>query len=153
MKILIHPFSNDFNGKNAKNYPYWNNLIKKLKEKHEINQIGIKEEQIIEGVTNFYKNLNFNNLKKIVNEHDLWISIDSFLPHFCKCYNLKNGIVIWGKSNPEIFGYKENVNLLKDKKYLRENQFDIWHNEEENKDAFVDINIILNEVSNGCWNN
>lgn len=146
MKILIHPYSTKYTDRNAKNYPFWNELIFELKKDHEINQIGMDENELIDGVSNFYKGLNFKNLKKVVNEHDLWISIDSFLPHLCKCYNLKSGIVLWGKSNPAIFGYSNNKNLLKDKKYLRSNQFDTWYKEKIDKESFVDINVIIKEV-------
>jgi hypothetical protein len=52
-------------------------------------------------------------------------------------YNRKQGVVIFSQSSPDIFGYKENVNLLKHKKYLREKQFWLWEQCEYNKDAFV----------------
>ena len=151
MKILIHPYSNNYDNKNAKNYPFWNELIYNLSKEHEINQIGIEEP--LKNITHFYKNISFKNIKKVIEENDLWISIDSFLPHYCKCYNLKSGIVLWGTSDPNIFGYKENRNLLKHRKYLRKNQFLTWHNEKENPDAFVDYEIVMNEVNNGCRNN
>jgi hypothetical protein len=65
-----------------------------------------------------------------------WIGVDSFFQHFC--WDLgKPGIVIWGQSDPNIFGHPENINLLKDRKYLREKQFWLWEQAEYNEEAFV----------------
>jgi hypothetical protein len=55
-------------------------------------------------------------------------------------YNLHGiyGVVIWGKSDPLLFGYPENVNLLKDRKYLRARQFYIWDDEPFDPEVFVE---------------
>jgi hypothetical protein len=49
----------------------------------------------------------------------------------------KPGIVLWGQSDPLIFGHPENNNLLKDRKYLREKQFWWWEQCDYNAEAFV----------------
>ena len=145
--ILISPYSRKLrNGnKNPKNYPYWENLIKMLKEiDKDIIQIGIDNEKRL--VSNFKKNLPLQNIKKLISMSNIWISIDNFLPHVS--YHLqKQGIVLWGHSDPIIFGYPENINLLKNRKYLRKNQFDTWENCEYNEDAFVKPGIIINELN------
>ena len=56
------------------------------------------------------------------------------------------GIVIFSKSDPKVFGYEQNINLLKDKKYLRSKQFDIWEAEEFDKDSFVTPDVILEHI-------
>jgi hypothetical protein len=54
--------------------------------------------------------------------------------------------VIWSQSNPLIFGHEENINLLKDKKYLRKEQFYLWEQCEYNKDAFVEPTTVLKHI-------
>jgi hypothetical protein len=49
----------------------------------------------------------------------------------------KPGIVLWSVSDPEIFGYPENLNLLKDRKYLRKDQFAVWEAVTLDPETFV----------------
>lgn len=141
--IIISPYAQKLrNGKeNPKNYPYWKELIAMINEP--IVQVGVgKEQQLVE---DFRPNLSFSDLTTLVQECKTWISVDSFFQHFC--WDLKKpGIVIWSQSDPNIFGHKENINLLKDKKYLRPNQFHIWEQCEYNKDAFVSPEQVLKNI-------
>jgi ADP-heptose:LPS heptosyltransferase len=73
----------------------------------------------------------------LLGQCDSWIAVDNFLPHMASYLGVR-GIVLWGQSDPKIFGCKENVNLLKHPKYLRKNQFDYWENAEYKKQAFVE---------------
>lgn len=136
--IIISPYAQKLrNGKiNPKNYPYWQELVEQLyKNKFEVVQVGVNGEEPL--VSDFRKNLSLDKLSNLVNECDTWISVDSFFQHFC--WDLKKpGIALWSQSNPEIFGHPENINLLKDKKYLRPNQFHIWEQCDYNKEAFVE---------------
>lgn len=132
--ILIHPFARDLrDGRpNPKNYPYWEELISKIDEP--IIQVGTSSEPKL--VDNFEADLPLEYLSELVNECRTWIGIDSFFQHFC--WDLKKpGIVLWGQSDPSIFGHPENINLLKDRKYLREKQFWIWEQAEYKPEAFV----------------
>ena len=117
--IIISPYAQKLrNGKiNPKNYPYWTKLVKELsKNGYEIVQIGIEGEDPL--VPDFRKNLSLTELDKLVKSCDTWIGVDSFFQHFC--WDLKKpGIVLWAQSDPDIFGHSENINLLKDRKYLR----------------------------------
>ena len=133
--ILIHPFAKKLtNGKqNPKNYPYWKELLEYIDE--EIIQIGVEGE--IQLVSDFRKNLALYELAALTTQCKTWISVDSFFQHFCWDLN-KPGIVIFGQSDPNIFGHPENVNLLKDRKYLREKQFWLWEQCDYNADAYVD---------------
>jgi hypothetical protein len=129
MKILI----NRGNNLTAKSYHYWDELISLL-EGHEIKEIkGILPE---------------NEIINLVNWCDKWISIDSFLQHLVAYHKLKPGIVIWGLSDPELFGYKENINLLKDKKYLRQGieQYLFWKDVPIKKDSFVSAKEVYNSM-------
>lgn len=133
--IIISPYSKKLrNGKtNPKNYPYWKELIPLIKYDTVI-QVGVTgEEQLVE---EFHKDLNLQQLAELVDRCRTWISVDSFFQHFC--WDLgKPGIVLWGQSDPSIFGHSENLNLLKDRKYLREKQFWIWEQCEFREDCWV----------------
>ena len=94
----------------------------------------------------FKQNLSFNEIVRLINESDAWISVDSFLQHLCAYHRLKRGIVIFSQSDPKIFGYTRNINLLKDRKYLRDKQFWLWEQCEYNKEAFVTDEEVLKAV-------
>ena len=147
-KIIISPWAKKLrNGKeNPKNYPYWNELVSLLKaNRYYIIQIGIEGENLI-GADDGEFNLSLKKLKKTVKLCDTWISIDSFFQHLAS--PIKKGIVLWSLSSFDIFGYKSNINLLKSKKYLRENQFDLWENCEFNSKAFVDVETVIYHIKN-----
>jgi hypothetical protein len=132
--IIISPYAKSLiNGKrNPKNYPYWKELIAQIKEP--IIQVGIDgEEQLVE---DFRKNLPISELRKLVQECRTWISCDSFFQHLGWDEG-KQGIVLWSVSDPLIFGHPENINLLKDRSNLAENQFLWWEFVEHKNDRFV----------------
>ena len=128
MKILI----NRGNVQNAKSYPYWEEFLKLAKD-HEIIEI--------KGL------LPIKDIVTLIEGCDKWISIDSFLPHLCKYLKLKPGIVIWGKSDPLIFGYPENVNLVRDRKRLRPDQFRWWKDIKWDKDDFISADDLIKSLN------
>jgi len=132
--ILIAPYSKLLrNGKNnPKNYPYWKELISLIKE--EIIQIGTDHEEQL--VPEFRRNLPLGDLRYLIGECRTWISVDSFFQHLAWDCG-KKGIVLFGPSDPLIFGHPENINLLEDRSYLREKQFWWWEQCEYRKEAFV----------------
>ena len=138
--IIISPFSKTLrNGKtNPKNYPYWKELIRLIDEP--IVQVGIDgEEQLVD---DFKKNLSLDELGSLVNQCRTWISCDSFFQHFA-WDKQKYGIVLWSVSDPNIFGHPENINLLKDRKYLVQNQFLWWEHTEYDATKFVEPEVVL----------
>jgi ADP-heptose:LPS heptosyltransferase len=132
--ILIAPFAKPLqNGKlNPKNYPYWKELIVLINEP--IVQIGVDGEEQL--VPDFRKNLSLTELKHLLAECRTWIGVDSFFQHLGWAEG-KQGIVLWSVSDPLIFGHRENINLLKDRVYLAQNQFLWWDFTEHKNDAFV----------------
>jgi len=149
MKIIISPYSQKLrnNQENPKNYPYWAELINLLHEDgHEILQVGVVGEEPLCGKTVFDYPLVM--LKKKIMEYDTWISVDNFFPHFAQHVG-KNGIVLWGKSDPKIFGYENNINLIKNRDNLRTHQYDIWENESYNPDVFVSPEQIKKSLMEG----
>jgi ADP-heptose:LPS heptosyltransferase len=145
MKIVISPYSRKLrNGNNnPKNYPWWQKVIDGLQEHHVI-QIGINGEESFTGVELKF-NLKLKDIIQLINECDIWISVDNFLQHLAS-HTDKRGIVIWGRSDPNIFGYPHNTNILKDKKYLRPDQYNIWESIEYIKNVFVKPEIVLEHI-------
>ena len=132
--IVISPYSRPLsNGKNnPKNYPFWEELIFMIKEP--IVQIGVEgETQLVE---DFRKGLPISQLKELLRECRTWISCDSFFQHLA-WVEKKKGIVLWSVSDPLIYGHPENINLLKDRKYLAGNQFLWWEAYDHNAETFV----------------
>jgi ADP-heptose:LPS heptosyltransferase len=132
--IVIAPYAKKLRNdkENPKNYPWWPELISMIDEP--IVQVGIDGE--IPLVDDFRKNLSIPELYDLIKECRTWISVDSFFQHLAWDAG-KPGIVLFGQSDPLIFGHLENINLLKDRKYLREQQFWLWEQCEYNEDAFV----------------
>ncbi len=141
--ILLAPWAKKLRADkpHPKNYPYWKEVIQEIREP--IIQVGVEGE--VQLVDDFRKNLSLKELGELVNQCKTWISVDSFFQHFC--WDLgKPGIVIWGPSDPNIFGHPENVNLLKDRSFLRPNQFWWWEQYDFNKDSFVEPKIVLDAL-------
>lgn len=141
--ILLAPWAKKLrvDKPHPKNYPYWPEVVKEINEP--IIQIGIEGE--VQLVDDFRKNLPMNELTDLVGQCKTWLSVDSFFQHFC--WDLgKPGIAIWGPSDPLIFGHPENVNLLKDRSYLRPNQFWWWEQCDFNKDSFVEPKVVLDAL-------
>lgn len=125
MKIAIHTDGKPMrNGKpSAKVYPWFDELIIKLKEGgHDIKE-----------VKGF---LTWIQMKEILDWCDSWVATDSFWQHFC-WYHGKKGFAIFSRSDPNIFGHKENINILKDRKYLRPDQFSNWEACEFIEESFL----------------
>lgn len=141
--IILSPWARQLreNKPHPKNYPYWKEVIAEIDE--EIIQVGIEGE--IQLVDNFKKNLTLYELAALVTQAKTWISVDSFFQHFCWDLN-KPGIVIFGQSDPVIFGHDININLLKDRKYLREKQFWLWEQTEYDAESFVDPSVVIQEL-------
>lgn len=138
MKIILAPYSKKLRNGNIlhpKEYPYFKQVINNLKNHHHIIQIGISGEEQLTEDCRF--NLSFSDLKELLSSSDTFITIDSFFQHMAYHYGMR-GVVIFSRSDPKIYGYKENINLLKDKKYLRQDQFGLWESCEYIKDSFVD---------------
>ena len=145
--VVISPWSKMLRDKsyNPKNYPYWLEVIERLKDDYDVVQIGIAgEEQLTE---DFRANLSLKVIGELISNENChtWIAVDNFLQHLMKLKG-KPGIVLWGISDPNVFGYPENKNLLKSRKYLRDNQFYIWDGLKYNKNVFVDADVVIKAV-------
>ena len=134
MTVLISPWAQTLkNGQpNPKNYPFWKQLIELIDRP--IIQVGVaKELQLVEHMR---RDLSLSELQQLIEQCDAWIAVDSFFQHYC--WHLgKPGIVLWGQSDPLIFGHHENINLLKDRAYLRSEQFWLWEQATYREDCWV----------------
>lgn len=138
--ILVSPFAKQMrNGKpHPKNYPWWKEVISRIDE--EIIQVGVEGEEQL--VPDFRKGMSLADLKDLVLQCKTWMSVDTFLQHFCWDLN-KPGVVIFAQSDPVIFGHPENTNLLKDRTYLREKQFWLWEQCDFRENAFVKPDVVV----------
>lgn len=135
--IIISPYAKKLiSGKqNPKNYPFWKELIELIELVGEfIVQVGIDGEEQL--VPDFRKNLSLPELRALLAECDTWISCDSFFQHLAWDEG-KRGIVLWSVSDPLIYGHPENINLLKDRSCLADNQFLWWEFVEHKSERFV----------------
>lgn len=138
--ILIAPFAKKLlSGKrNPKDYPFWETLIPHLPGS--VIQVGVEGEQQL--VPDFRKNLPIQSLRQLVRQCTTWISCDSFMQHLGWDEG-KTGIVLWSVSDPQIFGHPENINLLKDRTNLAQNQFLWWEGYEYDPNKFVAPEAVL----------
>jgi ADP-heptose:LPS heptosyltransferase len=146
--IIISPWSRNLRtgGPSPKNYPHWEGLIKLLKGYNDIIQIGSGKEPKLVSSSSCVFNLPLDELaSKYIMPCSFWVSVDNFLQHMC--YHLKKpGVVIWGPSDPTIFGYQENLNILKDRSYLRPNQFVFWEQCVPDRKAFLKPHEIIDQL-------
>lgn len=147
--ILIFPWSrNTSEGKpSPKNYPHWPEVVKLLKNLGDPMfpvQVSCKGEVDI-GCHSRTDDLPLGKIAELMKTCETWISCDNFAHHMA--WTLKEpGIVIFGMSDPAIFGHPEHINILKDARYLRARQFGLWSQEPENPAAFVGPQAILEAV-------
>jgi len=152
--IVISPYSSKLKGveSNPKDYPYWNELTFKLKEifTNKIIQIGIRGEERLQNTDVHLLNKPLSELLEILHGCYFWISVDNFFHHFAHYYN-KPGFVLFGLSDPRIFGYKENYNIFRSKNFFRPDQFRWWIDCPKNEESFVSpetvIRIIKRELN------
>lgn len=154
--IIISPYSKPLrngNPNHPKNYPFWQDLISEILYKYPtqtIVQVGVKGEEQFKN-THLCFNQSLNLLRGLLLNCDTWISVDNFFHHLASTIP-KRGIVLFGQSDPKIFGDPNNINLYRQERFFRENQFDFWENAKYRTEAFVlpqvvmmDLNLILGE--------
>jgi len=145
--IVISPWSRKLrNGvtRNPKDYPYWKELVKELKKTYKVIQVGVKGEELI-GADEVKFDLSLEELRKLIKNCATWISVDNFFQHLAWSIG-KVGIVLFGQSDPNIFGHKENTNMLVGREQLRKFQFDIWERADYKEEAFVLPEAVLKEI-------
>ena len=126
-----------------KDYPWAEELAKWLECDHKLIQVGGAEDKHL--TDHFVKNPSFNEVAALVETCHTAICVDSFMQH-AMWYFGKKAIVLWGISDPLIFGHDIHVNLIKDRSYLRKNQFDLYYSNEVNPNSFVTPAKVMEEL-------
>lgn len=158
MRIIIAPCERKWYDKVcAKCFPYWEEVVAKLEERgHHLIQVSqLHNTRYVKDfrLDSYGNNLSLNAISNIFynDRADTFITIDSFFQHLAHNVEKKvnpGGIVIFSKTDPQVFGYPENVNLLKDRKYIREKWWRVWKEEPYDKDAFVTADEVVRAVEN-----
>lgn len=137
--ILISPWAKRTTegGPSPKNYPYWGQVVQLLKSNgHKVHQVSCKGEPDVSGCNLRSDNLEISNLELLLHQCETFISVDSMLQHLAWSIG-EQGVVIFGLSDPDIFGHSIHINLLKSRRYLREQQFWLWSQVSPKPEAFV----------------
>lgn len=147
MTILFAPFAAkapSLKGRpSPKNYPQPKELCSLLEKDHSVIQVGGDGDEPI--AEDFRKNLSFSQVLELIGKADSGVCVDSFLQH-AFWYANRRAVVVFGISDPSIFGHPENLNLLKDRKYLRPDQYDLYYTDQYNPDAFVSPKEVLTAI-------
>ncbi len=144
--IVLFPYSSKIIGVNPKDYPYWSLLVDALnKEGFNTIQLSSVGELRVPKTSEFHEGLNPSQILEKCKDAFTFVSVDSFAPHFLNLYKIY-GIVIFAITNPKIFGYKENKNLLKSEIYLKKDQKDYNKPEYFDINSFVGVDDIVKEV-------
>jgi hypothetical protein len=141
--ILISPWCKRLpdDKPNPKNYPWWPDLIRMLPEP--ITQVGVSGETQL--VPDFRQNLSLSELAAVIHACDFWISCDSFVQHYA--WDLgKPGVVLWGPSDPIIYGHPENLNITKGRAYQSKDQFLMWNLIENRSDWWHTPQEVVNQI-------
>ena len=134
--IIIAPYAQKLrtSKENPKNYPYWELLVEELQKTMHVVQVGVTGEKQL--VPDFRTDLPISALRELLWQCRTWIGVDSFFQHLGWDEGIK-GVVLWGPSDPLIYGHPENINLLKGREYLTENQFLWWEATEHKNERFL----------------
>ena len=136
--VVIAPYSKYMrnNEQNPKNFPHFAKVTGFLASKGlYIVQVGGLGEVTLTDVHKTAFGLSMKSIEELVRQSMFFISVDNFLHHLA--YHVgKRGIVIWGQSDPSLFGYPFHTNVLKSRDNLRPNQFDMWESVKFNPDTF-----------------
>jgi len=120
--ILIHPCAGKMNYDTRKKLTpnkdwfndSWKKLVLMLSKEFDTIQIGGKDEKPIEGITTYLMGATgVRQTMALVKNALTYVSVDSFIGHVGPAVG-KSGVVLFGRSNPYIFGHDLNVNVWMD---------------------------------------
>lgn len=146
--IIISPWSRSLDG--GKPNPkcpkeeWWRRLVSLIHEP--IIQVGVLGELHVIPSENVRHSLPLDQLGQLIDQCRTWISVDTFFQHYAWDRD-KYGIVIFGQSNPKIFGHPENINLLKSEEYLMPDQFLTWNQVPYRDDVFVEPEEVVKHLN------
>lgn len=110
---------------------------------HEVVQVSCSGEPDIS--VQRMNDLPLDKIAELMKASSTFICVDNFFHHMAWTLG-QSGVVIFGPSDPDIFGHSENINLLKDRSFLRIRQFGLWSQEKPNPDSFIGPTAVLEAV-------
>lgn len=137
-QVVIAPYSRELrNGMpNPKNFPHFEKLTGYLRAKGlYIIQVGDVNDVPLSNVDEYRLGEAFEETEKLLADSLFFVCVDNFLHHM-GYYIGRRGVVLWGQSDPNLFGYAYHLNILKSRNFLRPNQFDTWENATYNVNVF-----------------
>jgi hypothetical protein len=122
-------------------------LLSKQFEGHKIYQIGRSGERRLAGIKDYWFDLPFVELQKKIRDCWFWISGDNFVQHMVYAMpESVKGVVLWGVSDPNLFGYDHNLNILKSTFYLRKHQFMWWNDVKRIDESFEEPQKVMEKI-------
>ena len=156
MRILIQPYAAKINvvkdGQvvghtiSAKTPKYWREfmgVVHALKPDWEFMQIGAPDDERLPHCKFFTPKIPIES-SHLIDATDTWVCPDTWLQH--QATETKKGVVIWSRSDPKLFGYESNINLLADEKYLRAAQWATWHDVDYIEEAFLPYEEVISAL-------
>lgn len=149
MIVLLSPWSRKAGCEgrwNPKDYPFWREVVAELSSLGiQVRQLSCTYEPDVAGCVSRSDDLPFLQIKKLIADCGTWMSPDNFFQHLAWSVG-KRGVAVFGPSDPVIFGHPDNVNLLKDRRFLRERQFGLWSQVEWRPDVFPPAEDVVRAV-------
>ena len=146
--IAFAPFSKKrTDGKrNAKDFPYWEDVVSKLSDRCDIIQFAYGSETPLVKPDSVLSNMPLHYIEHFVtNDADMFLCVDNYMQHLGH-YVGKKGVVVYAQSDPRLFGYPENVNLYRDPMHFRKNQFLTWNQCDFSAEAFPSVAYVVGAV-------
>lgn len=147
-KVAIFPFAANnglLTGENPKAWPYFKELVEMLIAKGvECHQFCANES--IEYCGTVIRNTPLSKLHAKVSEYDSFVSVDSFYQHMNHCGSKKPGVVIFTVSDPKIYGYPYNINILKGREHLRANQYLLYSDRDLDENAYESPEVVMKAI-------
>ncbi|MFT5822553.1 MAG: ADP-heptose:LPS heptosyltransferase [Crocinitomix sp.] len=87
----------------------WEELIERMPD-HTFIQVGLGREEIVKGAVNLLGKTSIRESLALIKNVDSYIGVDSFMNHASNAF-FTRGVVLFGPSTPEHWGYPNNINL------------------------------------------
>lgn len=144
--LFLSPHAASIGRQNPKDYPFFAEVLDGLQNAFHVVQLGREGEEIVPHVNEVCFDLPLGHLvRRLKAEAALVVSVDNAIQHLCWRYKIPC-LCIFSKSDPKIFGHKENTNLLKDRKHLSRTQFNVWLSQDVDMDSFIDAPKIVAQI-------
>lgn len=154
--LILSPYSRNLRtlGQNAKNYPYWSEVISGLVKLFPIKVLQVCYKSGDKGLieTKVHPDVDYlffssvHDLVPYLRMPSVWASVDNFFPHLCSAVGGLPGVVIFSKSDPDIFGYKTNINLHSCPPRFRPDQFNLWEDCAFDEEAFPAVPEVIGAI-------